>query len=64
MGLDSNETQDFDSELLFILAMDAKTSGTSPKPLPFIYGFFPKGQSSQHVGNDLRPSIQGVKVGY
>jgi hypothetical protein len=32
----------------------------SLKPLPFIYGLFPKGQSSQHVGNDVRLRFKGL----
>jgi hypothetical protein len=36
-----------------------KTSGTSPNPFPFIYGFFPKGQNSQHV-HDVKPMLQGL----
>jgi hypothetical protein len=34
----------------------------SSKPPPFIYGLFPKGQSSQHVGNDVRPLLQVLRL--
>ncbi len=57
MGPNSSETQDFDVELHLFWQWMQKKIGTSTKPLPFIYGFFPKGQSSQHVGNDLKPSL-------
>lgn len=40
-----------------LLTKHALTSGTSLKPFPFIYGFFLKGQNSQHVGIDVRPLL-------
>ncbi len=40
-----------------LLIEHALTSGTSPKPFPFIYGFFLKGQNSQHVGIDVKPKF-------
>jgi len=38
--------------------------GTSLKPFPFICGFFPKGQNSQHVMHDVRRLLQGLGVGH
>jgi len=43
------------------LTKHAKPSGTSLKPFPFIYAFYPKGQ---YVVHDVRPLVQGFGVGH
>jgi hypothetical protein len=40
-----------------LLIAHVKTNGTSLKPFPFNYGFFPKGQNTQHVGYDIKPLL-------
>jgi hypothetical protein len=45
---------------LNLSATHAKTNGTSPKPILFICDFFPKDQSSQHIGHDVKPPLKGL----
>ncbi len=45
-------------------SFNAKQSGTSHKPFPFIYALFPKGQNTQYVVHNVRPLLQGFGVGH
>jgi hypothetical protein len=42
----------------------AKISGVCFKPFHFIYGLCSIDKSSQHVGYDVKPLLQGVQIGY
>jgi hypothetical protein len=64
MFINFNETYDFGGELQvlqqYMQKQEFKTFGTSLKSFPFIYGFFPKGQNSQHGGHDVRPCYKSL----
>jgi hypothetical protein len=46
--------------LKILMATHAKTSGTNPKPFPFIYGLFSKAKIHNMLAMMLNPHYKGL----
>jgi hypothetical protein len=58
-----NETQDFDGKF-HMFQTNMQGHGVCSKPFPFIYGLCLNRKSSQDVGCDVKPLLQGAHISY
>jgi hypothetical protein len=64
LGPNSSDTHDFDGELHVLQKNMQGQSGVCSKPFLFNYYFYLIDKSSQHVGYDVRPPLQGASICY